>query len=189
MEFYTFMICLVLVLTVTSASVNRIEEEKVECRTRSDDYLEQRLLILKHYYEYKLPELRIKFKLNIKDNLNYPIPRDTKYIYNETQCMILKRPTILLNEKSICPWQVETKYRVDKFPRYLSHAVCTCKRCNSVSDVFLNNMYRCMPVLTPHLVLTMENECDSEGYYIWTEDVELVNVACICGVDFDLNPQ
>ena len=145
-------------------------------------------------YEFDIiqPKLRSYFESNKKVSSSYMPLIDTKYLYDNNQCSILKRTTNILNEKSICPWKEEIEYREDKFPRYLSQAMCTCKTCNYLhnSKGFLHtDVYRCMPVLRSQPVLTMLNQCDSEGYYKWIAETESVNVACICGVDWFLNPQ
>jgi hypothetical protein len=152
------------------------------CRDRNEDFLNKKFTYYRISHEKSV-------QTSLKHNLKHFIDTDKLknhsiyHLFEETQCSMNERQSKLLNEKSICPWRVEIRQRVDKWPALFPEAKCTCSSCNSIGGSELDkNYYTCMPVVSAVPVLVRLNECDSDGFYKWDENIETVNNACTCSI-------
>jgi hypothetical protein len=187
--------CVILVmLTLTNAKVaqkhsNRRQSTTVaNCKYRTQHYMDKKLLELRTRYESG-QQARMKRRSSELNEAESVDMSEVEHLFEETGCVDKASNKTLQYErhKSTCPWEVVTKERDDSWPIRVAEAKCTCSQCNSVDDVVLSKgIYRCMPVMIQSPVLLREDECDAEGFYKWSEAIELINYGCTCALSLNL---
>ena len=161
-----------------------------ECKELGQDRLDQLL-----FERDTLMRRRDEFKM--RKNAHYdPTPNTPNEAANtnsllllsqlvdQSDCIVQNRKHMRkLGEKAVCPWKRQTTpVRADKYPWIRSFAKCTCDRCAPLSANSSLPNYGCMPVRVNMPVLERQARCDTEGFQVWTPNVEEVSVACVCAL-------
>ena len=127
-------------------------------------------------------ELRDKLEPVISNHLK------NRFVYSDnSQCNVFERNLTSLSQQSLCPWKYVVTFNIDRYPPYRSSAKCTCDSCQSIEGILTETLYNCYPVYqrVPSLV---KRECGSDGYYVWKPELEVINVACVCGHSYKYFP-
>lgn len=81
--------------------------------------------------------------------------------------------------RSSCPWYIELSVDKTRIPVTMAKARCRCKDCQTKTRPHPD--FSCAAVKTYRRVLReIPNQCDDEGFKMYTSDVEEVPVACTC---------
>lgn len=81
--------------------------------------------------------------------------------------------------RSSCPWYIELSVDKTRIPVTMAKARCRCKDCQTKTRPHPD--FSCAAVKTYRRVLReIPNQCDNEGFKMYTSDVEEVPVACTC---------
>ncbi|RMZ96260.1 interleukin 17 [Brachionus plicatilis] len=152
------------------------------CFDPGEDYLHQKLNeFIEATLRYEQIELRYsQFKRSISNTIS------DSHIFENTQCDLINRTIDFQEQKAVCPRQYKIIHRTNKFPYYIKQTVCTCRACfvQPGSSLF-EDMYQCLPIWTQKHVL-VRDECQSDGFFYWKPDYELINTGCTCGTNLAL---
>ena len=80
----------------------------------------------------------------------------------------------------LCPSKIEkSKYREDKYPRFIKEAKCICEKCLLGFGKPLGNNYKCMNIFKKKPVIKRTKSF--YGLVFWKEQLEEIIFGCVCG--------
>lgn len=152
------------------------------CIDPSEDYLHKKL---NEFIEATLRYEQIELRYNkFKRSAVHSISNDQ--VFDNSQCDLGNRTIDFEEQKAICPRQYRIIQRKNMFPFYIKQTMCTCRSCFVKPGSFLfKDMYQCLPIWSQKHVL-VRDECQTDGYFYWRPDYELVNTGCTCGTNLAL---
>jgi hypothetical protein len=189
--------CIAMFVILSVAAAKHDIKSPSSCKHRSHHYLDKRLLELRTQYDN---EQQAKMRGSSKTGMNEvnddnaatyssaSMSQELERLFDETGCHLEKKSAVdktrqsSQRQKTTCPSTVVMREREQSWPRRVAEIKCTCSRCNLPGDFKLStSVYRCMPVLVPKPMLLREDKCDAEGFHMWSDSVEMVNMGCTCG--------
>ena len=170
-------------ITNQAASANGTDQW---CTNPSRGFLEDKLAKHREFF-FKIEEEEFHNGRVIDYNKDVR-PQDIANLVERSQCIVQQRTMPTVSQRSTCPWRYVTTWRNNKFPRVIAQAICTCDKCDGVSNHTALSTYNvgCRPVFVSRAVL--DNVGCVRGINVWKESRELVSVSCTCAHREELVP-
>ena len=140
---------------------------------------------VRNFEEAKYLTKSLNMNLNLQKSKENKTPKQNDefdFVFSNSQCKTDGWNKTKINEQSVCPWESEFKRREDRYPFFKEEVKCACKTCSNERGAFPKKLFKCMPIQKTLPVLIKTYQCDSDGYFIWNEEFEEINVACSCAL-------